>query len=107
MNNVVLIGRLTQDPKIYFGKEKVAKYSLAVPRDYKKSAGEKEVDFIDCVVFGKSVEYVEKYLKKGDKIAVKGSIRTGSYDNKNGEKVYTTTIEVEKHEALQNTPSTK
>lgn len=98
MNKVILMGRLTREPEVrYSGETAVARYSLAVDRKYKKD-GEATADFISCVAFGKSGEFVEKYLKKGMKIAVTGRIQTGSYTNKDGVKVYTTDVIVEEHE---------
>lgn len=96
MNNVVLIGRATKDPD-YSEKNdsKVAKYTLAVDR-YKQDA-----DFISCVCFGKNAEFVRDYIRKGTKIAVIGSIKTGSYENKEGKKVYTTDVIVDRHEFVE------
>ena len=101
MNKVVLIGRLTREPEVRYSQGEnstaVARYTLAVDRRYKK-AGETETDFINCVAFGKNGEFAEKYLHKGIKIAVTGRIQTGSYTNKEGQKVYTTDIVVEEHD---------
>ena len=98
MNKVILIGRLTREPETrYSGEMAISRYSLAVDRKYKKE-GEQTVDFINCVAFGKNGEFAEKYLHKGMKIAVTGRIQTGSYDNKEGNKVYTTDVVVEEHE---------
>ena len=98
MNKVILIGRLTKDVEIrYAGETAVSRYSLAVDRKYKRE-GEPTADFINCVAFGKSGEFAEKYLKKGMKIAVTGRIQTGSYTDKDGKKVYTTDVIVEEHE---------
>ncbi len=98
MNKVILIGRLTKDVETrYSGEMAISRYSLAVDRKYKKE-GEQTADFINCVAFGKSGEFAEKYLKKGMKIAVTGRIQTGSYTDKDGKKVYTTDIVVEEHE---------
>lgn len=94
MNKVVLIGRLTKDVTTGNG---VAKYTLAVDRKYKKE-GEPTADFINCVAFGKSAEFAEKYLHKGIKIAIVGRIQCGSYTNKDGQRVYTTDIVVEEQE---------
>lgn len=94
MNKVVLIGRLTKDPEIRNGSTLVARYVLAVDRPGKKD----EADYISCVAFGKGAEFAEKHLQKGIKIAVEGKIRTGSYDNAEGKKVYTTDVVVENHE---------
>lgn len=99
MNKWIGIGRLTREPDIRrsdAGKA-VAKYTLAVDRPKTKD-GEQEADFISCTAFGKNGEFVEKYLHKGMKIAVIGAIRTGSYTNNEGVKVYTTEVVVENHE---------
>lgn len=99
MNKVILMGRLTRDPEVRNsqGGTAVARYTLAVDRMFKRE-GEPNTDFINCITFGKSSEFVEKYLKKGMRIAVSGRIRTGSYTNRDGVKVYTTDIIVEEHE---------
>ena len=98
MNKVCLMGRLTKDPDIRGeGNSLCAKYTLAVDRRYQKD-GEQQTDFISCVAFGKSAEFVEKYLKKGTKIVVCGRIQTGSYTNKEGVKIYTTDVIVEEHD---------
>lgn len=98
MNTVILKGRLTKDPSVRYtqGQEQmaIARYTLAVNRKGKKD----EADFISCVCFGKSAEFAEKYLKKGQEILVTGRIQTGSYDGKDGQKVYTTDVIVDAHE---------
>lgn len=99
MNRVIIIGRLTRDPDIRYvsGQQEstcIARYTLAVDRPGK----DKGADFISCVAFGKGGEFAEKYLRQGTKIAVVGRIQTGSYTNKNGQKVYTTDVVVESHE---------
>jgi single-strand DNA-binding protein len=96
MNLAIIIGRATKDPD-YSEKNdsKVAKYTLAVDR-YKQDA-----DFISCVCFGKNAEFARDYIRKGTKIAVVGSIKTGSYENKEGKKVYTTDIIVDRHEFVE------
>lgn len=98
MNKAILMGRLCKDPVIKYkdGAEPlcIARYTLAIDRPGK----DKGADFISCVAFGKRAEFAEKYLKKGTKIAVVGSIQTGSYDDKNGNKVYTTDIRVDECE---------
>lgn len=92
MNNVVLIGRLTKDPDVRVVKNSnVARFMLAVDRRYNGS-GEQSAEFISCVAFGKTAEFMEKYIKKGMKIALEGRITTGSYTNKDGQKVYTTDV---------------
>lgn len=101
MNKVILMGRLTRDPEVrYTGANNqmaVARYSLAVDRRFKRE-GEPTADFINCVAFGKGAEFTENYLKKGTKIVVTGRIQTGSYTNKDGQKVYTTDVVVEEQE---------
>ena len=99
MNKVILMGRLTRDPDVRYsqtanGSMAVARYTLAVDRRFKKD-GETNADFISCVAFGKVGEFAEKYLRQGTKIVVEGRIQTGSYTNKDGNKVYTTDIYVE------------
>lgn len=87
MNKVILIGRFVRDPDIKYSKDKmcVAKFTLAVDRIGKN----KGADFISCTAFGKTGEFVEKYVKKGTKVAVEGRWQTGSYTNKEGTKIYT------------------
>lgn len=101
MNKVILMGRLTRDPEVrYTQGDKpmaIARYTLAVDRRFKRE-GDQSADFIPCVVFGKGGEFAEKYLKKGTKVAVTGRIQTGSYTNKDGQKVYTTEVIVEEQE---------
>ncbi|MBA4688617.1 MAG: single-stranded DNA-binding protein [Candidatus Galacturonibacter soehngenii] len=101
MNKVILMGRLTRNPEVRYGQGEnpvaVARYNLAVDRKYKRD-GEQGADFINCVAFGRAGEFAEKYLRQGIKIAITGRIQTGSYTNKDGQKVYTTDIVVEEHE---------
>lgn len=91
------MGRITKEPEIKVGTTSVAKYSLAVDRKFKQE-GQPSADFINCVAFGKQAEFSEKYLKKGTKIVVTGRIQTGSYTNRDGNKVYTTDVVVEEQE---------
>ena len=95
------MGRLTKNPEIkYAGKDNdmaVARYTLAVNRRYKRD-GEQEADFISCVAFDRAAEFAEKYLHQGTKIAVTGRIQTGSYTNRDGQKVYTTDVVIEEQE---------
>ena len=90
MNKVNLLGRLTRDPEIRYSQGNdqmaIARYTLAVDRRFKRE-GEQTADFISCVAFGKAAEFTEKYLKKGTKIAATGRIQTGSYTNRDGQKV--------------------
>lgn len=102
MNSVQLLGRLTADPKITYtqGQEPmcVARYTLAVDRLRKGQDGRNEADFISCVAFRNVAQFAERYLHKGSKIAVTGSIQTGSYTDRNGNKVYTTDVIVNTQE---------
>lgn len=102
MNKVILMGRLTRDPDVRYSQGDnamaIARYSLAVDRRFKRDGDEQTADFINCVAFGKSGEFAEKYLHKGTKIAVVGRIQTGSFTNKDGQKVYTTDVVVEEQE---------
>lgn len=102
MNKVILIGRLTKDPEVRYSQGEnstaVARYTLAVDRRFKRNGDEQTADFINCVTFGKSAEFAEKYLHKGTKIAIVGRIQTGSYTNKDGQRVYTTDVVVEDQE---------
>lgn len=95
MNQVCLIGRLTADREVRYTQGEnptaVARYTLAVDRRYKKD-GEQTADFIRCVAFGKNAEFAEKYMFKGRRFGVTGSIQTGSYQNKDGQTVYTTDV---------------
>ena len=101
MNNAILMGRLTRDPNVRYtqGAEStcVARYTLAVDRRVKQE-GQQSADFISCVAFGRNGEFAEKYLKQGSKIVVTGHIQTGSYTNRDGNKVYTTDIVIEEQE---------
>lgn len=99
MNKVVLIGRLTKDPELNFAAgtgTAVARFTLAVTRPFKKD----ETDFINCIAFGKTGETIAQYLTKGRQVALTGSIRTGSYDAKDGTKRYTTDIVVDSFEFI-------
>lgn len=102
MNKAIITGRLTKEPEVRYsqtasGNMAIARYTLASDRKFKKD-GKQNADFISCIAFGKSGEFAEKYLHKGAKIAVVGRIQTGSYTNKDGNKVYTTDVVVEEQE---------
>ena len=101
MNKAILVGRLTRDPEVRYSQGEnataVARYTLAVDRRFKRD-GEPTADFINCVVFGKSAEFAEKYFRQGLRVAISGRITTGSYTNKDGIKVYTTEVTVEDQE---------
>ena len=108
MNHVVLIGRLVRDPEIRYSQgEKpmaVAKYTLAVDRRYKRE-NEPTADFICCISFGRNAEFAEKYMTQGRKFAVEGSIQTGSYQNKDGQTVYTTDVIVNGQDFCDSKPA--
>ena len=101
MNKVILMGRLTRNPDVRYSQgEKatcVARYTLAVNRRFRRD-GEQDADFINCVAFGRQGEFAEKYMKQGTKIVATGRIQTGSYTNKDGNKVYTTDVVIEDQE---------
>ena len=104
MNKVILMGRLTRDPEVRYSQGEnamaVARYTLAVDRRVSRNNqnGEQTADFIQCVAFGRSGEFAEKYFRKGMKVLVTGRIQTGSYTNKDGQRVYTTDVVVEDQE---------
>ena len=105
MNKVILMGRLTREPDVRYsqnsdGSMAVARYTLAVDRRRGRNSdgNEQTADFISCVAFGRNGEFAEKYLHQGTKIAITGRIQTGSYTNKDGQRVYTTDVVVEEQE---------
>ena len=113
MNKAILMGRLTRDPEVRYTQGDnsmcIARYTLAVDRRFAKRGsgdGGDSADFIQCVAFGKSGEFAEKYFRKGIKIAVTGRIQTGSYTNRDGVKVYTTEVVVEDQEFAESKNST-
>lgn len=101
MNKVILMGRLTRDPDVRYtqGEEPmaIARFTLAVDRRGKRD-GEASADFPSCVCFRRTAEFVEKYAHQGTKLVVTGRIQTGSYTNRDGQKVYTTDVVVEEAE---------
>ena len=102
MNKVILMGRLTRDPEVRYSQGEnsmaIARYTIAVDRRVRRDGDQQTADFINCVAFGRSGEFAEKYFHKGIKIAVTGRIQTGSYTNKDGQRVYTTDVIVEEQE---------
>ena len=108
MNKVILMGRLTRDPEVRYTSGEnslaIARYTLAVDRKIRKD-GDATADFIPCVVFGRSAEFVEKYFRKGLKITIAGRIQTGSYTNRDGQKVSTTEVVVEEQEFAESKKS--
>ena len=101
MNKVILMGRLTRDPEVRYGQganqTAIGRFSIAVDRRFKRE-GQPEADFFNCTAFGKTGEFVEKYLKKGTKVVVVGSVQNDNYTDKNGNKVYSVQIMVDEVE---------
>lgn len=99
MNKAILMGRFTRDPEIRYtqGQDQtcIARFTLAVDRRGARQDGQQSADFISCVGFGKTAEFIEKYMKQGTKVVTTGRIQTGSYTNRDGQKVYTTDVVVE------------
>lgn len=110
MNKTVLIGRSTKDADVRYSQGDkpmaIARISLAVDRKFKQE-GQPTADFINCIAFGKTAEVIEKYVVKGTKIAVVGHIQTGSYTNKDGQKVYTTDVVIDELEFCESKSSQK
>ena len=102
MNRVILIGNLVKDVELRQTKTdfKIANFTLAINRETKNKEGNYDADYISCVAYGNTAELVSKFLEKGSKISVEGHIQTGSYENKEGKKVYTTDVAVEKIQFL-------
>lgn len=105
MNKVILMGRLTRDPEVRYSQGEramaIARYTLAVDRRGRRSGGDdgaQTADFITCVAFDRAGEFAEKYFHQGTKVVVTGRIQTGSYTNRDGQKVYTTEVIVEDQE---------
>ena len=105
MNSVILCGRLTKDPEIRYSSGErqmpIARYTLAVDRRGRRGQQDNQgqtADFIPCVAFDRAAEFAEKYLKQGTKMIVRGRIQTGSYTNRDGQRVYTTEVIIEDQE---------
>lgn len=113
MNKVILVGRLTRDPDIRYSQGErsmaIARFTLAVDRRGRRSenGGEQTADFITCVAFDRQAEFAEKYLRQGVKMVVTGRIQTGSYTNKDGQRVYTTDVVVEDMEFAESKASSE
>ena len=109
MNKVILMGRLTRDPEVRYSQGEqataIARYTVAVDRRFRRDGDSQSADFIGCVAFGRQAEFAEKYLRKGIKIALTGRIQTGSYTNRDGQKVYTTEVVVEEQEFAESKAS--
>lgn len=109
MNKVILMGRLTRDAEVRYSQgdasTAVARFSLAVDRRFKRDGDEQTADFINCVAFGRTGEFMERFGRKGTKFLVEGRIQTGSYTNKDGQRVYTTDVVVEQVEFAESKAS--
>ena len=109
MNKVILMGRLTRDPEVRYSQgdasTAIARFSLAVDRRFKRDGDDQTADFINCVAFGRTAEFMERYARRGTKFVVEGRIQTGSYTNKDGQKVYTTDVVVEQVEFAESKAS--
>ena len=109
MNKAILMGRLTRDPDIRYSQGQdpmcIARFTLAVDRRQRKQDGQQSADFISCVAFGKIGEFIEKYVRKGTKLAITGHIQTGSYTNRDNQKVYTTDVVLESAEFAESKSS--
>lgn len=108
MNKVILIGRLVRDAEVRYSQGEnstaIASFTMAVDRTFKRQ-GEPTADFINCKAFGKNADFFEKYGQKGVKFAVTGHIQTGSYTNKDGNKVYTTDVIIDTQEFCESKAS--
>ena len=102
MNKVILMGRLTRDAEVRYSQGEnstaIARFSLAVDRRFRRDGDEQTADFINCVAFGRTAEFLERFGRKGTKFVLEGRIQTGSYTNKEGNRVYTTDVVVEEQE---------
>ena len=109
MNKIILMGRLTRDPEIHYSQGEnamaIARFTLAVDRRRRSNNSEQTADFIPCVAFDKLAEFAEKYLHQGTKMLVTGRVQTGSYTNKDGQKVYTTEVMVDEMEFAESKAS--
>lgn len=105
MNSVALCGRMVREPEEKIiaganGNTTVSRFTLAVDRRQKAKEGEQSADFINCVAFGKTAEFINKYFTKGRRIGITGRIQTGSFTNKDGQKIYTTDVVAETAEFI-------
>ena len=103
INNVVLVGRTTKDPELRYTPSNVAvaTFSLAVNRTFKDANGEREADFINCVIWRQQAEYLANWAKKGALIGITGRIQTRSYENQQGQRVYVTEVVAENFQMLE------
>ena len=109
MNKVILMGRLTRDAEVRYSQgdasTAVARFTLAVDRRFKRDGDDQSADFIGCVAFGRTAEFMERFGRKGTKFVLEGRIQTGSYTNKDGQRVYTTDVVTENIEFAESKAS--
>mgnify|MGYP000855752266 CR=1 FL=1 len=107
INNVVLVGRLTKDAELRYTQSNiaVATFTLAVNRSFKNDAGEREADFINCVIWRQAAENLANWAKKGSLIGVTGAIQTRNYDNQQGQRVYVTEVVADNFQLLESRAS--
>ena len=103
MNKVILIGRLTKDPEIKLtqNQTKLCQFTIAVDRRFKDKDGNRQADFINCLAWKQTADFIQKYFHKGNKIGVTGSIQVRSYANKDGQTVYVTEVVVDEAEFVE------
>ena len=103
INSVVLVGRLTRDPELKYTTSNiaVATFSLAVNRNFKDANGERETDFINCVIWRQQAENLANWAKKGALIGITGRIQTRSYENQQGQRVYVTEVVIDSFRSLE------
>ncbi len=111
MNRVILMGRLTRDAEIRYSQGEnstaIARFTLAVDRRFRRDNEDQSADFISCVAFNKTAEFMERFGRKGTKFALEGRIQTGSYTNKDGQRVYTTDVVVDNVEFAESKNSSE
>lgn len=99
MNKVILMGRLTRDAEVRYSQGEsssaIARFTLAVDRRFRRNNEDQTADFVSCVAFSKTAEFLERFGRKGTKFVLEGHIQTGSYTNKDGQRVYTTDVVAE------------
>lgn len=102
MNKIILVGRLTKDPELSTTQNSsYVRFNLAVDRRFKRDGDEVTADFPSCIAWGKTAEFIDKYFHKGMKLGLVGRIQTGSYTNRDGQKVYTTDVVAEEVEFVE------
>lgn len=108
MNKVIIIGRLTRDPEIKLTQKqtKYASFTVAVDRKYKDAEGQKQTDFINCLAWKQTAEFINKYFHKGNRIGITGSIQTRNYE-KDGQTIYITEVVVEDAEFVESLNKTE